>query len=85
MKKLTAILAATSVMMSSYAFAGDTANVEQVTAALVKQQNASVSQAVSNQVNQDINFALRAMKMPKVDLAKGMLAKAETTKAKDSE
>ncbi|NMP30374.1 hypothetical protein HII17_02265 [Thalassotalea sp. M1531] len=87
MKTLTGILAMVGVLVSTNVFAQNNGNVEAVAAALIKQQNSVVSQAVDHQVNQDIHFALRAMKMPKITLDQTMIAKAQEEKVKkqDSE
>ena len=81
MKSLITTLAATSLLFGATAFADEAANLEQVAAELIKQQNAQVSQVVAQQVNQDIQFTLRAMQLPVVELNEHMLAKAEQTKA----
>ena len=83
MKTLTTLSLA-SLFVTSAAFADQTVNVEQATAALVKQQNAHVSQTVANQVNLDIQYALRAMQLPKVAFDQSMLAKTANQVEADS-
>ena len=79
----TAVL---SAMFASSVAATETTNIEQVTAALMKQQNQTVTQAVENQVSQDIQFVLRAMQMPKVKFNDTMIAKVkQQSKTQDSE
>jgi len=85
MKKLTVILASIGILISGNVLAKETTTLEQATEALIKQQKAALSLSINNQVSQDIYFAIRAMKLPKMDLAKDMLAKTQTNDAKDSE
>lgn len=86
MKTLLTTVALSAIFASS-TYAQETSNVEQVTAALIKQQSQVVMQDVKNQVNQDIHFALRAMQMPKVPVNNTMIAKVEKSQSKtqDSE
>ncbi|REL34252.1 hypothetical protein [Thalassotalea euphylliae] len=80
MKSLTTTLAAVSLLFGASAFATENNNAEQLAAELIKQQNAQVSETVAKQVNQDIQFTLRAMQLPVVELNDSMLAKAEQGK-----
>lgn len=85
MKTLLSTLAVVGVLFSTNTLAQEKGSVEEVTAALLKQQNVAVSQAVEHQVNLDIKFALRAMQMPSVEHNETMLAKVEAKKSQDSE
>ncbi|REL25496.1 hypothetical protein DXX93_02325 [Thalassotalea euphylliae] len=85
MKTLTTTLATIGLLFGASAFAGETHNAETVAAELIKQQNAQVSEMVAEQVNQDIQFTLRAMQLPVVELNETMIAKAEQVNAKDDQ
>lgn len=82
--KLMATVVATGLFLTAGANATETGNAEQVTKALLAQQNQTVSVQLAEQVNQDIQFALRAVQMPELTVNKGMLAKADAVKSTES-
>ena len=85
MKTLTTTLATIGLLFGASTFAAETQRAETLAAELIKQQNAEVSQMVAQQVNQDIQFTLRAMQLPVVELNETMIAKAEQVNAKDDQ
>lgn len=85
MKTLTTTLATIGLLFGASAFAAETQGAETLAAELIKQQNAEVSQMVAQQVNQDIQYTLRAMQLPAVELNETMIAKAEQVNAKDDQ
>ncbi|MFD2165357.1 hypothetical protein ACFSJY_03695 [Thalassotalea euphylliae] len=84
MKTLHLTCTLIGALVSGSVFAAETGNVEQVTEALVKQQHTVVSDAVAQQVNQDILFALRTMQLPAVNVDNSMVAKVDVENKADT-
>lgn len=83
----TIIIAASAISFSSQA--EQNSNLQAAAQALVAQQEAAVSKRVSEQVNQDIFYALRAMKLPNQLNDQALVAKTDkqnkASKSLDSE
>ncbi len=82
MKKLIAAMVIASTMFAANAQANDKDDLEKVTSAILHQQGMQVAKQVNALVNQDIQHALYAYKVPTLKVDETMLAKVATAKKK---